>query len=672
MLSCLIAAAVFSLGALAEAPEQPDLVVYGATAAGTIAAIAAADAGLHVVLLASGQHVGGMVASGLGRTDYGNKAVIGGMSREFFKRVGKHYGEKISWFFEPHVAEQVYRDWLKEAGVTVLFGKRVTGLSWTKPDAHKTKWIGSIEVNGDERYSAPYFIDASYEGDLLPLAHVSYTVGREGRDVYGESLAGRIAYSPKHQFTVPVSPYDAQGKLLPLVYGGDPGKPGEGDKKVQAYNFRLCMTQNKDNMVPWPKPEGYDPAQFELLKRYLAAKPGLQLKDLCHPSLLKNGKTDTNNNGAISTDYIGGSWAYPEADYATRKKIWEKHKRYTQGFFYFLAHDPSVPPKLQAEVNSWGLAKDEFTDTDHWPHQLYIREARRMIGEYVMRQQDLQTQRTKPDSIGMGSYNSDSHNVQRIPVKNDPHFPGAAAAVLNEGDMQVPVRPYEIAYRALAPKWEQCGNLLVVCCVSASHVAYSSIRMEPQYMIMGHAAGDAIAQAFHGHSAVQDVNVSRLQKTLRAQHQIIALEDADAGYINPRSLPGIVEDADQADRTGTWHRSTTVTPFVGLDYLHSEKASGTNATVRFNPELPAAGHYEIRFAYSPYPNRATNVAITIKTLKGLETVHVNERKAPGPHAPFKSLGVFALDMGKVSYVEVSAKGADGYVVVDAMQWIPVD
>jgi len=491
-----------------------DVVVYGGTAGGAIAAVAAAQEGATVALLEPRRHIGGMVSGGLGRTDFGNKKVIGGMSREFFERLGQLYGEPVTWYFEPHVAENIFRDWLKTAGVEVFFDHRLDLDRVTKRNDKLT----SIQMENGAAFSAKVFIDCSYEGDLMARAGVSYTWGREGRDVYGESLAGVREYSKYHQFDVPISAYDQDGKLLPCVYDGPRGETGQGDKKVQAYNFRVCMCNRKENQVPFPRPADYDPHRYEISRRYLAKRgKDLKLTDIMHIGLMPNGKTDVNNKGPFSTDHIGASWDYPEADYTRRQKIWDDHVSYVQGYFYFLAHDPSVPEHIQTEINQWGLAKDEFADTGHWPHQMYIREARRMVGAYVMNQKDLQTERTKPDSIGMGSYNSDSHHVQRI-VKPD-------GTLENEGDMQVPVKPYEIAYRALTPRKGECENLLVPVCFSASHVAYSSMRMEPQYMIMGQAAGVAAAQAVRHGVAVQQVDLARLQARLREQKQILSLDD---------------------------------------------------------------------------------------------------------------------------------------------------
>jgi hypothetical protein len=505
-LSSICAAVVLLAGCAAQPVRQYDVVVYGGTAGGAIAAIAAANQGMHVALIEPGRHIGGMVSGGLGATDFGRKEAIGGMSREFFQRVGKHYGHPLDWYFEPHVAEAVFNDWLKEAKVEVQLNTRLASV------AKSGNRIARIGTKDGVRYTAAVFIDSSYEGDLMARAGVAYTWGREGQDQYGESLAGRRERSEFHQFAVKVSPYDENGKLLPYIYDGDTGKPGQADRKVQAYNFRLCLCNRPENQVPFPKPAGYDPAQYELLKRYLQAAPDLPLDKVINIVKMPNGKTDLNNNGGFSTDYIGGSWEYPEADEAKRQAIWDEHVRYVQGFFYFLANDPSVPKKIQAELNKWGLSKDEFVDNDHWPHQLYVREARRMVGQYVMIQKDLQTELTKADSIGMGSYNSDSHHVQRIPTPD---------GVMNEGDMQVRVKPYEISYRALTPRQDQCANLLVPVCYSASHVAYSSMRMEPVYMLMGHTAGLAAAMSVRDAAPVQGIDVVALQRQLRQQKQVL-------------------------------------------------------------------------------------------------------------------------------------------------------
>ncbi|HYK87708.1 MAG TPA: FAD-dependent oxidoreductase [Acidobacteriota bacterium] len=497
-----------------------DVVVYGATAGGVITAVSAAREGLKVALLEPRDHLGGMVSGGLSYTDYGRKEVIGGYALEFFWRVGNRYslrrfGQDASWYFEPHVAEQVFREMLDDAGVNVLVRHRLREKTGVMKAGGR---IIKISTENGASFTSRIFADCSYEGDLMAQAGVSYTWGREGVSQYGESLAGVRERTPYHQFTVNISPYDADGKLLPEVSPGPAGEVGAGDKKVQAYNFRLCLSSDKNNQIPFPKPAGYTPRRYELMARMLRAmteKLGRapRLDEVCKPDSIPNKKADVNNNGAFSTDFIGRNWGYPEGDYKTRQRIWQEHIDYIAGFFYFLANDPSVPRALQEETRQWGLAKDEFTDTGNWPHQLYIREARRMVGEYVVTQKDLQTDLTKPDPIGMGSYNSDSHNIQRIPTGD--------GFVVNEGDMQVPVTPYQIPFRIMLPRKNEVQNLLVPVCFSASHVAYSSLRMEPQYMIIGQAAGVAAKMAIDAAVPVQDVDTIELTQRLREQGAVM-------------------------------------------------------------------------------------------------------------------------------------------------------
>ncbi len=494
-----------------------DLVVYGGTAGGVITAVAAAREGLRVALLEPRDHLGGMVSGGLGWTDHGRQQVIGGYSREFFERVGRKYGKPIEWHLEPHVAEEVFRELVKEAGVEIFFRHRLRERVGVEKSGAR---VTAITMENGARLGARIFADASYEGDLMAQAGVSYSWGREGAPEYGESLAGVRDRTPKHQFTVRVRPFDDAGRLLPEISPEQKAAAGSADRKVQAYNFRVCMTRVTANRVPFPRPAGYVPARYALLARMLAAMDReKQAKgetwssvDVMKPDPLPNGKTDTNNNGAFSTDYIGGNYGYAEGSYATRARIWQAHVDYVQGFLYFLQHDPQVPQGLHDDVASWGLCRDEFTDTRNWPHQLYVREARRLIGEHVMSQKDIQLELTKPDAIGMGSYNSDSHNVQRI--VNDEGF------VENEGDMQVPVTPYQIPYRVMLPKRAEATNLLVPVCFSATHVAYSTLRMEPQYMIIGHAAGVAAAIAARRNTALQDVETAALAARLRAQRAV--------------------------------------------------------------------------------------------------------------------------------------------------------
>lgn len=508
----------------AEHSQSADLVVYGGTASGVMTAYSAALEGLRVVLLEPGAHLGGMVTGGLSATDLGRFTIIGGYAREFYLKAAAHYGVRnldspANWLSEPHVDEAIFRDMLRDAGVKVYFHHQLRendGVSL------QGKRIISITTSDGTQWNAKVFADCTYEGELMKQAHVSYTWGRESSSEYGEDLAGVREHSTGHIFAWPISAYDADHHLLPEIDPGPLAAPGSGDKKVQAYNFRLILSNDPANRLPFPQPAGYDRSRFALLERYLnqfeqhrGRAPGVHDIFLITP--IPNHKADFNNNGPFSTDYIGHSWNYPEATYAQKAALWQQHLLYTMSLLYFVSHDDAVSASLRAEVNQWGLPRDEYADTGHWPNQLYIREGRRMLGAYVMRQSDLQTERTKIDSIGMGSYNSDSHNIQRVAMPN--------GNVENEGDVQVPVQPYEIPYRVITPKADESLNLLVPVCLSATHAAYSSVRMEPQYMIIGQAAGVAAALAVHNRTSVQDIPVSALQQILRANNAVLHLDE---------------------------------------------------------------------------------------------------------------------------------------------------
>jgi hypothetical protein len=511
----LVTTLLFCLPACA-AEQAFDVVVYGGVAGGAIAAVTAAREGLNTALVEPGSHIGGMVSGGLSWTDYGKKEVIGGLALEFYLRVGRHYGlprygQDIGWLHEPHVAEDILREMLKEAGVKLFERHRLAEKNGVRKKAAE---VAAITTENGDSFSARIFIDSSYEGDLMAQAGVSYTFGREGSAQYGESLAGVRDRTPLHQFLVDVPPRDAAGRLLPEISSRVLPAPGSADKAVQAYNYRMCFSEVAENRVAFAKPAGYSASRYELFARLLAARVKAEGKAPILNSVIKvdripNGKADINNQGAFSTDYIGGSWDYPDATYQRRAQMWREHKDYVQGFFYFLANDPQVPQPLREEMNHWGLCKDEFRDTGNWPHQLYIRESRRMTGEYVMVQKDMQTELTKPDPIGMGSYNSDSHNVERIV--------GPDGFVRNEGDMQVAVKPYQIPYRIMLPKRAEVTNLLVPVAFSASHVAYSSVRMEPQYMILGQAAGLAAKMAIASRRPVQSIDSASLVHMLKEQ-----------------------------------------------------------------------------------------------------------------------------------------------------------
>ncbi len=500
--------------------------------------------GKTVVIAEFGNHLGGMTSGGLGATDIGNKKAIGGIAREFYHRVAQHYAkdqawrfetreeflkkaahrspvgalespDATMWVFEPHVAEAILFQMLNEAKAPVYFGQR---LARVKKEHFR---ISQIEMENEKVFRAKMFIDATYEGDLMMRAGVSYTVGREPNSKYNETLNGIRGDTPKHQFVQPVDPYVKPNEpgtgLLSFVQNESEGRPGEGDLSVQAYNFRLCYTQISANRLPHTPPEKYDPGQYELLARYLeklvAAGGAPKLNDFWNPIWMPNGKTDINNNGGFSTDFIGGNYKYPNAGYQERARIWQAHQDYIRGFVYFLATSPRVPENLGSEMRKWGPAKDEFFDTGNWPHQLYVREARRMVSDYVMTEHHCRGQKTVEDPVGLAAYTMDSHNCRRI-VRH-----GHAE---NEGDVQVGgFPPYSISYRSMIPKKGECENLLVPICLAATHIAYGSIRMEPVFMILGQSAATAAVFAAGSAKTVQEVDYVKLRQRLLGDNQVL-------------------------------------------------------------------------------------------------------------------------------------------------------
>ena len=518
--------APLALGASAQAPSaRPfDVVIYGGTAAGVITAVSAARMGLTVALVEPTRHLGGMVTGGLSATDHGEKIVTGGDALEFYRRVGAKYGVPLFWYPEPKVAESVLNEMLAEQkGVRVFLRHRLRERGGVRKRGAS---ITELVMENGARFRGKLFVEASYEGDVMQQAGVRYAVGRESTSTYGESLAGVRPKDRNHQFDVRVPARDEDGKLLPEISPQPRGEIGAGDARVQAYNFRLILTREKSNRVPFERPAGYTARRYELLRRFIDV---VQRERRTPPKLgellliradLPHAKADFNNRGPFSTDYIGASYRYPDGTYTERARIWREHVAYTKGLLYFLATDARLPASIRDAMNEWGLAKDEFTDNGNWPYQLYVREGRRMIGDFVMTQKDLQTDLTKPDAIAMGSYNSDSHNVQRF-VQSD-------GTVQNEGNMEVRVEPYQIPYRVMLPRRTEAANLLVPVPFSASHVVYSSMRMEPQYMMIGQAAGVAAALALRHGVGVHDVDVSELRRVLKSQGMTDTYDPATA------------------------------------------------------------------------------------------------------------------------------------------------
>ena len=532
-----------SAGALrgaAPAGESYDVVVYGGTSAGVAAAVQAARMGRSVVLVSPEKHLGGLSSSGLGSTDSGNKAVIGGISREFYQRIHRQYHKdetqkrqtreesgnrgqgtpavdaemQTMWAFEPHVAEKVFENLVGAANVPVERDQWLDRRAGVKKEGDR---IVSIATLSGRVYRGKVFIDATYEGDLMAAAGVSYHVGREANSVYGETWNGvqKDARHHGHFFKAGVDPYvkpgDPASGLLPRISPDPPGENGQGDHRIQAYCYRMCLTDVPENRVPFPRPEEYDPAQYALLLRVFDSGWNEVFRKF---DRIPNGKTDTNNHGPFSTDNIGMNYDYPDASYERRREILKEHETYQKGLMYFLANDPRVPEEIRRKMSSWGLAKDEFADNGHWPRQIYVREARRMVGSYVMTEQDCLCKRRTPDPVGMGSYALDSHNVQR--------YVTPSGHVQNEGDIGArPPRPYQIAYGALVSRKGECANLLVPVCVSSSHIAFGSIRMEPVFMILGQSTATAAVLAIEDGVAVQDVDYPRLRERLQADGQVL-------------------------------------------------------------------------------------------------------------------------------------------------------
>jgi hypothetical protein len=520
-----------------------DIIIYGGTPAAIVAAVQAKRMGKHVIVVSPDKHLGGLSSGGLGFTDTGNKEVIGGLAREFYHGIYEHYqkenswkwqkkeeygnkgqgtpamdgNERTMWIFEPHAAEQVFEDFVKQNDIEVLRDEWLDREKGVKLD---NGHITSITTLSGKTFNGKMFIDATYEGDLMAAAGVIYTVGREAKSQYNEEWNGvqTGVLHHDHYFKSDIDPYkipgDSSSGLLPLISSDNPGVKGEADKRVQAYCFRMCLTNNPDNRVPFPKPEGYDPARYELLIRVFNSgwRELFQKFDM-----IPNWKTDTNNHGPVSTDNIGMNYDYPEASYERRREIIKEHETYQKGLMYFMATDPRIPHDLQKELNKWGLAKDEFTDNGNWPTQIYVREARRMVSDYVMTENEVLSKKPVPSPVGMGSYTLDSHNTQRY-VKPD-------GFVQNEGDIGVKTpKPYAISYGAIIPKESQCKNLLVPICISSSHIAFGSIRMEPVFMILGESAATAASIAIDQKIDVQKVNYEDLKKELLNQKQRLTLD----------------------------------------------------------------------------------------------------------------------------------------------------
>ncbi len=676
--------------------REYDVVVYGGTSAGIAAAVQVKRMGGSVLVIEPSRRIGGLTTGGLGQTDIGNKAAIGGISREFYRRVRMHYddpknwkwqtrdeyrgggqsktaaSEDTMWTFEPSAALKIMQDMVAEHDIPLALGERLDRSSTSQDSVRlasvrvdQTR-IVAITTESGSTYRGRMFIDATYEGDLMAGAGVSYIVGREGNDEYDETLSGvQTRHAIHHQLLDGVDPYvtpgDPTSGLLPGIDPTGPGEEGSPDHRLQAYCFRMCLTDHPENRIPFAKPDGYDPLRYELLLRNFEA--GAKIIPWANSSM-PNRKTDTNNNRGFSTDFIGQNYHYPEASDAQRAEIIRQHRTYQQGLMWTLANHPRVPADIRKEVSRWGTSRDEFEREDGWQQQLYIREARRMIGSYVMTQHNCQGRRVAEKPIGLAAYTMDSHNVQR--------YVDSSGHARNEGDVQIGgFSPYGIDYGAIVPQKQECTNLLVPVCPSASHMAFGSIRMEPVFMVLAQSAATAAMHAIHDDTSVQDVDYGPLQARLLQDKQVLQWtgpKRSTPSGIDVDSLPGIVIDDAEAKCQGFQSLSASIGPFVGVGYRHDSDTAKGQQSARFIVKIPEAGRYEVRMAWSANPNRATNVPIKIEHAGGTATVHINQRKKP-EHGAFGTIGTFNFDAGETN-IEIRNDQTDGHVLVDALQLIP--
>ncbi|MBB5034001.1 FAD-dependent oxidoreductase [Prosthecobacter vanneervenii] len=674
-----ILAFLLTLSLVARSATEADVIVYGATPGGFCAAIAAAREGASVILLEPTDHVGGVNTGGLCFSDSNQtvRSTVLGLFEEWHLRVEADYQKrsvalpyKVSekdhkpWTYEPRVAAEVTKAMLDEAGVKVLTKQGLSKVS--KTGAH----ITSIKTR-DGDFTAKVFIDTTYEGDLMAAAGVSWTIGREGRSEFGEPLAGK--QYPKARLAI--SGVDAEGRQLPLITTKDAGPDEAGDKNVMVYSFRLCVTKDPANRVPFPRPASYDPARFEVVRRYYTQEKRPHLLWDLYP--LPGNKFDANNGigKQFSMGLVGACNGWSEADEEGRAKIWEAHKQYTLELYHFLSTDPAVPEPLRQQMSELGLCRDEFAEYGNWSPQLYVREGRRMVGEYVLSQKDIMDEPKKEDPIVVSSFPIDSHDCQRV---------GTQDMVVDEGTI-LPVRmagrrhgyPYHVPYRAITPKAAECDNLLVPVALSCTHVGISSIRVEPTWMILGQSAGIAAALTAKQGLTVQRLPYPALRERLLAQKQVLDLpvlpevrpEPQGAMSIDPKTLPGIVLDDTQAELQGQWSHSSGFKPHIGTGYLHDEKRGDGQSAAIFRCKVPKAGRYELRMAYSPHETRATKVPVTVECGGRKTELTVDQTQPLAAGEAFRSIGHVELDTAAETVITIRNARTDGFVILDALQLI---
>ncbi|WP_216660658.1 FAD-dependent oxidoreductase [Sphingobacterium prati] len=641
-----------------QADKQVDLCIYGATSAGVIAAYTASQAGKSVLLIDPGTRLGGLSSGGLGQTDIGNKYVVTGLALDFYRKMGKHYGNFEQWIFEPKVAESIFKDYLRHSQTQQLLGYRLTEVTAKNRSIKMITLIPSESRDGKKMIiAAKIFMDCSYEGDLMAKAGVSYHVGRESNSTYGETING-VQLLDGHQFPDDVDPYKVKGDSKSGILWGINNESlkenGTGDAKVQAYNYRITLTNVPVNRIAITKPENYDASKYELLKRQKEIQPWKSIQDVFIWSLMPNGKTDINNRNGFSTDMIGMNWRYPEADYFERKEIIKAHEDYTKGLLYFVANDSSVPESIRKEFKKWGYPKDEYLDNGHWSPQLYIREARRMIGDVVMTQNHCQGREVVSDGVGYAAYTMDSHNCDRLIING---------MVKNEGNVEVGgFSPFPISYRAIVPKKEEINNLLVPVCLSASHIAFGSIRMEPVFMVLGQSAAVAACEAIDNKTTVQDVDIKRVQKTLRNNPKA---DGRRADYLIH------VENKDQVTLKGAWHKSAK----KGYGMSYQEVDNDPAAAACFIPGKDfTGGEYKL---YSYFPKTAESTVtgkFIINTGKTSIEKNINFKEVSimgQTTSTWVELGEYEFEEGSNKpFVEITPN-AKGVLAANAILWVPV-
>ncbi len=690
---------------------EADVCVYGGTSGGVAAVVQAARMGKRVVLLEPGRYLGGMTSGGLSAVDIGEPRSVGGIAREYFSRLVANYGKTLNWdqsfkgkggpatggaySIEPHVAERVFEELVREAGGTVLRDARLASV---KKDGAR---ITELTIEDGRTIRAKMFLDTTYEGDLLAAAGVSYTVMREGNAKYAETYNG-IQYAEKYKPRVshrkpgangrvpggqgvwdrdfPLDPYVVKGDptsgLLPLVSEGDPGEPGDPAPGVMAYCFRLCLSTAEDRL-PIKPPPNYDPKTYELVARFIEAcqenGDDMDLRWFSKHDPLPNQKWDF-NTATFGGNLPGTSWEWAEASYDRRAEIATEIESYHRGLLHFLATDPRVPEKVKTDVARFGLPRDEFTDRGGWPHQIYVREGRRMVSDLVLTEHHTFGREVAPKPISLGSYGTDIHEIRRI-VKD--------GVVIREGKVaggRGGFGPYKIGYGAIVPKRAECENLFATFALSASHSAFASLRMEPVFMVTSQSAATAACLAIDQEVAVQEVDYGKLKTRLLADGQILSWPPPGAAspIAKPRkivragSLPGIVLDDNAADYQGAWATSNAQPSPIGDRYRHDGNKGRGEKSATFTATIPEAGDYEIRLLFTWHENRSSRTKVTVTGTGEEETLRINQRQPAMNDRVPNTLGIFRFEANAKARVTISNEGADGYVIVDGLQILPID